>query len=320
MGFFNKVGKFAGKVAGTGALGLAPLMASKMGKSSGPGVDVQPQFQQINDSANKQSSLATGLKNNVLNSGQNYKAEAMGNADRSDATARASSSQFLDDIGKSSDRLGENLSSALYRRTMQAQPAQNDALREQLAATGGLNRGSADSAFIKQSADTSSKLFEGNQDIVNNTLDARIGATEKAYDYDQNLIQNRLGVDQDILAKVYASGDAALIREAEQLLGVEETRKGDTLDAMGFKQSADMAKANADANRKTEMLSSLLKVGGTVAGAAFGGPPGAAIGGSLGGAVGDAGGRGQVQPNVTSDGYQRNNRFNGQRYATFGKR
>lgn len=264
MGLFGKVAK------GIATGGITTALDALKPKGVGFTPNIQPQLNELDASAKKQSDLATALTPKLAALNAPYQQNRHDTGVDFQNESREASNKFLEDIGQSSDKLGENLSQTLMRRTMASQPAMQQQLRESLAATGGLHRGAADQAFMQQGQQMASQLFEGNQDIINQQMKSREDAMKMAYSVDQNLIADRLGIDQDTLAQIYASGRQDLIQEANSLLGIEQTRSAGTLSALGFKDSAELAKASANATAQNQFTNALLGLGGQIAGSAMG--------------------------------------------------
>jgi hypothetical protein len=225
----------------------------------------------INDSADKQNRITTNLTPKLAALNDPYKQQSLGAATGAQDEARARSASFLNDVGSSSDKIGENLSQALLRRTMQGSQQQSQQLREQLGSTGGLQNGASSAAFGNLAGQTANNLYEGNNNIINQQLQARQDAMGKAYDVDQNLITNKLGISQDTLAKLYASGRQDLIDEANSLMGIEQNRSGAVQGAQVNDMNANLAKESADRNSRNALLGSVLNVGGQIYGAKSGG-------------------------------------------------
>lgn len=248
------------------AMGAGAAVLANMLKSKGSSYDKGQIVQGVNNSANRQNTIATNLTPTLGKLNDPYKAERLGSADAAQAEGRASSEKFLNDIGDSSDKLGENLSGALMRRTMQGSQQQAQQLREQLASTGGMQNGSATAAFQGLGAQTANNLYEGNNNIINQTLQARQDAMGKAYDMDQGMISDKLGISQDVLAELYASGREDLISEANSLLGIEANRSTQEQGAQVGYANANLAKESAQRQSNNALLASLMNMGGQVMG------------------------------------------------------
>lgn len=104
----------------------------------------------------------------------------------------------------------------------------------------------------------------------------------------------KLGFDEETLNSLTDEEKAAIQDKYTSLMGVEATRSGQKMDLMQQQQQADIARAQAAAQKKAGLLGTIGQIGGTVVGGMFGGPIGAGIGSQLGGMLGNYAGGGQV--------------------------
>ncbi len=228
-----------------GALTAYGLGSSLFGKKrKTPSYDLQAMVDTIRNSQNKLQALNTPLKTGVGDLG-----------DKAAEARRTSSQNFLTEIGKTTDLQGKELSDILRQRVMGAQPGQEAALRENLAATGGLNRGAAGAAFTNLATTNAQAIGQGEQELAVQALQNKAEAIKQVYQLDDNFINNRLGIDKDTLLQIYQSDRQDLINEANQLLGIQE-----------FSGNQATASSLSSQTQNQNTLNALIGAGATIYG------------------------------------------------------
>jgi hypothetical protein len=147
-----------------------------------------------------------------------------------------------------------------------ALPELQRAARESAAATGGLQRGAAQQALAAPVAQAGQQLGQVAGDIAVQSQQAQNQALGQIFQGDQGFELQRLGIDQNTARTLLETGRADILQEAMGLVGVEEQLTTDLLGIEQMRQEAEAARAAASANRKAALTSSLLGLGGTVAG------------------------------------------------------
>lgn len=223
--------------------------------------DYTPLINEIKAGAERQKGLVTTVRPESTAMGEQYKKDIGAATEASQEQARQSSKNFLQDIGKSTQVEGQQLSDILRSRVLGAQPELQKQNREAMAATGGLQRGAAVKGAQQIQQQASQKIAEGEQEIALQQQQAINQAKTQAQNLDQQLINDKLGIDKDTLMKLYDTGRTDLINEANALLGIEQTTGGQVLDVMKAQQGANLAGQVSAAQQRQALLDSLTGLG-----------------------------------------------------------
>ena len=193
-----------------------------------------------------------------------YKTATDANIANYTTSANQASKDFLTSLGKNQNLQGQQLSDVLQQRILGALPQQQAALREGLAGTGGLERGSAAGAMENLSTEAAQQIGQGEQAIMTSQLAAQQQALGQVYNMDEQTIQNATGMSKDEILQLYNSGNTDLINEANSLLGIEQTSEQNTLDALAAQATGNFSAAEADQAQQQAFINSLLQAGGTL--------------------------------------------------------
>lgn len=118
------------------------------------------------------------------------------------------------------------------------------------------------------------------------------GIATTGYNARTAALDKRLGVDESTLNTLASLGREDLIKEYEDLAGVEDQLGSNRLGIEQARQQNEMAKAAASNARRASIMSSLGSLAGTAGGFAVGGPMGAGLGSQLGSTFGNLAGGG----------------------------
>jgi hypothetical protein len=256
---------------GTGLAGIG--LAGSLSGSSGPKFDPTQLLNNIQASKDRQNQIAGGLPGQLAPLGANYQAGITGAENTATTAEQAAAKKFLSDTGQATDSQGNMLSDVLKQRVLGALPEEQAALRESEAATGGLERGGAAAAFQNLGATTAQSIGQGEQQIALQQNQLRQQNLNTVLNMDNSLITEKLGIDKDTLLQLYNSGRQDLIDEANSLLGIEQTSTASVNDVLAAQQNANLGQGAADAARQQQLYQSLIGLGGTVAGGAYGAAP-----------------------------------------------
>lgn len=229
-------------------------------------IDVTPLAQTIKAGAARQRQGVLRLRPSLqpltsqLKTGTEQAVQEAGEA------GRTSSAKFLEDIGQLySPEATRNTANLYSQRVLEQQPTIEQARRESLAATGGLNRGAASRSATQAASDLATTLSRGQQDIAlqgeQDRQQALAAAKEKAFNLDQNFIQQKLGIDRDTLGTIFSTGREDLIREALDLLNINTNETQQMLDLQKFGINQNYAGSVAGAQGHNELLNTLLQGG-----------------------------------------------------------
>lgn len=182
-------------------------------------------------------------------------------------------------------------------RTFRTLPAQQQMIREALAAQGLSRTGAASRRLAEPVQQAARGASDFSQDLELNRL-ANVSRRGEAVanaglDTRKQVALSRMGLDSDTIKYLNATGRQDLIDEASNLAGLSQDEAGgfsdisqnltDTLNQTDIaRQQQAQAQAAAREAKKGGILRSLTGLAGTGIGALVGGPMGASIGGQIG--------------------------------------
>lgn len=249
---------------------------------------------EANRSATTQQQLANQLLEKLQGYNAPYKADIAGQVAGAKADTSALGNKYISDVSNASNQLGSSLSDSLTQRIMQANQGNTQALREQLAATGGLQRGGADAAFLGNAANVTNQIGQGQQGIIQQQLAARLGATDTAYGANQSMVGTGLGLNTGASGTVLNNNVNATTNNGNSLLGIEQNRSQNVMGALSADNNQSLASSLANKQNMGNLLGAGIGAAGTVLGGMYGGPMGAAAGNKAGTFLGSSLGRGTV--------------------------
>lgn len=249
---------------------------------------------EANSSAVTQQQIANQLLQKLQGYNDPYKADIAGQVAGAQKATTDLGNQYVSDTTNASNALGSSLADSLNQRIMQANQGNVQALKEQLAATGGLQRGGADAAFLGNAANVVNQIGQGNQQIVQQQLAARLGAMDTAYGNNNSMIGTGLGLNTGASNTVLANNVNSTTNNGNSLLGIEQNRSQNVMGAESADNNANLASTLAGNQNSSNLLGAGLGAIGTIAGGMYGGPMGAAAGNKAGTYLGSSLGRGTV--------------------------
>ena len=177
-------------------------------------------------------------------------------------------------------------------------PAAQQNIREQLAATGGLNRGAAITALsqpvLQASQAARDEAFNIEQAARGRDIARRQTAIDTVFQTGQGAALERLGIDRQTANVLLETGRSDILDRAFKLAGIEAGRTQGLLDIEQTRQLQEIARAQEKNARRGALLGGLGSLAGAglgfgLGGGAFGGLIGSQIGGQLGGFAGGGG-------------------------------
>lgn len=250
-------------------------------------MDVSPLINQTNSSANTQTQLANLLLQKLQGYNAPYQSDISGQVAGAKADTTALGNKYIGDVTHASDALGSSLSDSLNQRILQGNQGNVQALKESLAATGGLQRGGADAALIGNAATVANNIGQGQQGIVQAQLAARLGATDTAYGSNNAMIGTGLGLNTGASNTVLNNNVNATTNNGNSLLGIEQNRNNNLLGALSTKINSDTAQEAAGNQMVGNLIGAGIGATGSVAGGMYGGRANPYLNSTLGrGAVG----------------------------------
>jgi len=256
----NEHGWIAAAIPAAIAVGQAVAGAMKK-KKEPPQADVTGLLNQINVGKQRQSDIAANAYGQLPGKAEQYKTDVGIELTAAEDAARQKSQQFLSDIGKDTTLQGKKLSDILAQRVLERQPELQKQMRNAVAGTGGLQRGAAVIGGEQLATQASKDISTGNEDIALQQQEAMNQAKEKVFNLDQGLVQQRLGINKDMLTALFDIGRTDLINEAMTMLGIEQNAQTESLAVQGFQTNQDLASRMAAAEAANKSKSDLLSGG-----------------------------------------------------------
>lgn len=259
-----------------------------------PSFDINALNQQAIETANRRRSVLGGLKTNLAPITEQFKTGREALSARIPAETEANLDRFgqqLQGVGQA-DRAARTAANIAQReQSFRDVPELQRSIRESLGGSGLLQSGAARSTLARPIIDaaTASRDFSNQNEVARLAGEtARTqGFAETGFGARSQALRDRLGLDEETLKFLTESGRGDLINEANSLLGIEGDLGRSLESNEQLRQSQDIARAQASAARRGQIISSLGQFGGAALGFGLGGGPlGAAIGGQLGGAAG----------------------------------
>ncbi len=250
-----------------GGTTLAGSLMNKKNKPKTP--DFSSLIPQVNNAADKRGNIAASLTGKLAPVNEDFGNKADTLVDTLTAKSGQMGQQYLRDASGAASKLGANLSDQLKQRVGEAQPMISRGLRSNLAATGGLSRGSANTAFREQATEAGRQIGQGEQELANQELASRQKAFETVFNADQDTLARATGLDYQTLQSLVSMGRQDLISEAAELIAAEQDRANGLLGIAQNQMTAGMAADAANVNRKTDLISTLTGAGSNLATAAM---------------------------------------------------
>ena len=279
--------KAAGAAALGGVAGLSLGAAGGLfGGKKSKGFDTAALQRMLNQGADKQAGLvqggfnAAGVKNQDFERTQNALAQAFETGANQRAEQFGQQLQGIESPDFVNAQQAKNTELA-FRNL----PAAQQNIREQLGATGGLNRGVAIRALqqpvLQASQQAADANFETQQQAAQRDIQRRTVALDTIYQTAQGAALQKLGIDRETAQVLLENGRSDILDRATTLAGIESGRTQGLLDVEQLRQGQRIAQDKASQARKGALLSTV----GTIGGSLFG-PAGAAIGGQIGSLAG----------------------------------
>jgi len=289
--------KAAGAAALGGVAGLSLGAAGGLfGGKKSKGFDTAALQRMLNQGADKQAGLvqggfnAAGVKNQDFERTQNALAQAFETGANQRAEQFGQQLQGIESPDFVNAQQAKNTELA-FRNL----PAAQQNIREQLGATGGLNRGVAIRALqqpvLQASQQAADANFQTQQQATERDIARRTVALDTIYQTAQGAALQKLGIDRETAQVLLENGRADILDRATALAGIESGRTQGLLDVEQLRQGQDIERAGASKARRA----ALLGTAGTLAGSLFG-----PVGGVIGGQVGSLAGGGSQPLDLTS--------------------
>ncbi len=243
----------------TAAGSLASALASKKKAPKTP--DYTPLINQVNAATTERKRLAGETRAGLAPINQEFGDKATDLSKALLSKTQAAGSQYIDQASNAASLRGKSLTETLRQDVLDAQPDINQNLRESLAATGGLQRGSATSAFREQATKAGSEIARGSTAIRQDELASRQKALDTVFNTNQETLLKATGLDYDTIKALASMGRDDLIAEAAELAAAETDRANAMIGITQNRNTADLASQAARNQNRADLNSALIGSG-----------------------------------------------------------
>lgn len=227
-----------GAVAGGAAGVLSGLIGSGQGEKE---IDMAALLQTINSSGQYQQQLINSLPAEIQANLRQYAAsqgQALGTLQGQVGAQGAAYTKGLTSIyGPNSDAANAQ-KSANTQAAYSSVPGTQDAIRNALAATGGLSRGNAGASLAQPYVQAAQNAGQANANVNAQQTQLAQGASAKALDVvnsmDANLFQTQFGMSQQQAQQILSTGNTTLQNQLAQLIMQNQNQTNQTLGVQGI--------------------------------------------------------------------------------------
>lgn len=262
------------------ASGAASSLFSGKGKKPSP-IDVSELRKTILSGSKRQREITGELTPGLTAKTEEFTKGIRGSFGELGTERELLKQRFLKEVGQEQGVIGSKLFDTLRSRILRGVPEQEQRLRETLAGTGGLQRGTAVEQLAAPTLQAGEQIGRAAEDIALGQLQEKAQVREKLFNLDNDFLQQKFGVDKELLATALASGREDLIREAQSLIDIADQETADLLSIEQLSQTGRLASESAGASRESarigagsELLATILPLllqgkggGGQVTGA-----------------------------------------------------
>lgn len=243
--------------AGIQAAGsLAGALAGKKKAPKAP--DYSALIPQINASTTERKRLAESTRSSLAPINQKFGTDAKDLSAALLSKTKAAGSEYLDQASNAASLRSRSLVDSLKQDVLDAQPDITQSLKENLAATGGLQRGSARVAFREQATNAAREVARGSTAIRQDELASRQKALDTIFNTNQDALLKATGLDYDTAKALAAMGRVDLLREAAELAAAEQDRTNALLGIAQNNMAANTAAQAARNQNRADLNSALI--------------------------------------------------------------
>lgn len=183
-----------------------------------------------------------------------------------DEQSRTAAQDYLSNFDPITSKLVQSRTDQLKQQLFGQIPELTQAAREAGAAGGGLDRGITQNALANIPIEQGKQFATGATNLANTALQGQLDARTKVYDSSNQLILQKLGIDNQTAEAILNSGNEALVNQLNSLIDNSRNSIGIQISADTAAQgSAAGAVVNDNANRQA-VYNGLMGVGGTLLG------------------------------------------------------
>lgn len=259
-------------------LAAGGLVGSIFGKKKAPTYDVARINELTNQGGQEQRNVIGQIRPETQKLLDTFKTSATGAQDKATSARAAERDRYLAETDPVTSHLLQAQTDQLKRTTFGAIPEAQQATREALAASGGLNRGVSAESLAQVPLQAAQQFSEGAAGLQQESLKNRQQVLANLHSAESASIAQNLGIDQDTYNTILNTGDAALMNELNGLIEESKRRTEGLVGAEQFRQTGNVAAASAENANQQAIYQSLAGVGGNLMGAGTGGLPAGAGG------------------------------------------
>lgn len=239
--------------------GLASALASRRKAPKTP--DYTPLINQVNATTAERKRLAENTRSSLAPINEKFGTDAKDLSAAMLSKTKAAGSEYLDQASNAASLRSRSLIDSMKQDVLDEQPGITQSLRENLAATGGLNRGSANTAFREQATNTANQISKGATAIRQGELASREDALKTIFNTNQDTLMKATGMDYDTIKALASMGRDDLIQEAAELAAAETDRANALIGIAQNRNASDLASQAARNSNRSDMNSALIGSG-----------------------------------------------------------
>ena len=250
-----------------GALAAGGLAGSIFGRKKQPKFDPSRINQLLSQGGEEQRQAIGQLRPQTDIQLNQFRGDIAGAQEKAGAAQEASRTRLLGELDPISSRLFQSQADQLKRTTFGAIPEAQQATREALAASGGLQRGVSAESLARVPLEATRAYSEGVADLSQESLRTMQDALQNLQSQESQQAARNLGIDQETYSTILNTGNAALINELNALVEESRGRTEGMVNADIARQTGNIAAAAGDEANRQALFQSLTGLGGNLLGA-----------------------------------------------------
>lgn len=252
-------------VIGAGLM-AAGAAGSLFGKKSVPKYDPTFANQSADFGANKEENLTQNYMQGAKQGTDTLRSDIATAEGAAQDQSRTAANDYLSNFDPITSRIVQNRQDQLKRATFGAIPEAVQAAREAGAAGGGLDRGVTQNALASIPLQQAAQYNEGVSNLQNTAMQGQLDARSKVYDSQNQLILNKLGIDQKTAEDILNSGNQALVNQLNTLIDSSRNAIGIKISANSAEQGSAIGNAQDENANRQAVYNGLMGAGGALMG------------------------------------------------------
>jgi hypothetical protein len=239
--------------------GVAGAVAGNLLKKKTPNPpDMSGIMNEITNAAAEQKRITSALPTKLAPLGDKYKDDLTGAVTKARADLGAASDEYVSGAGDTGSEIYRKQADMLKQDALDASAAAARGMRANLAAGGNLNSGAGVAASRDLATTTANTIAKGQTELGIQSLAGKQKALSDVYNQNAEMVQNVLGIDQNMFQTLLNSGREDLINEATQLIQESQNETGQKTQAMQIGQQRQMAAENAKTAGQNDLTSAII--------------------------------------------------------------